>query len=196
MDGYGDGLGSLDELARDDLLQGSGQIRRPSTIPPDYKLDEAHNPEEYDDAMYHYITTGEFNKWNDIIKKNETLKIYQKDKDGKVLTRKNGTPIGIGISDMNAARWLKHNKDLVRGNIGHLGGHIDRFISMIVHTIRDDQKAGKNTEKDYKDIKDILKTKLRSMGGRRRKTNKVRKSKVRVFRRRSSKSKKSRKSRK
>jgi len=54
----------------------------------------------------------------------------------------------------------------------------------------------KELEKKELEKKELEKKELAKKGGRRRKTNKVKKSKMHVFRRRSSKSKKSRKSRK
>lgn len=107
-----------------------------------------------------------------------------------------------GINDKEASEWLKNNKTELQASIVTNRERVplkDRisiykmFLECVSYCISDKHCVSK----DYEDIKKIIQSELEaSSGGRRRKTNKVRKSKMRVFRRRSSKSKKSRKSRK
>ena len=168
----------------DDLLQRGAIGEDPVIIPPYYIADEAHSYSEYDQAMRDFVK-GNYRKWNAINAKNK--------RDGKFIKDNNGqnTDKGIGISDINAARWLKHNKGLVGHAISTL---TQEKRNILLDIINDTITKDGEPEADYAEIKEIIMPRIR--GGRRRKTNKVRKSKMRVFRRRSSKSKKSRKSRK
>jgi hypothetical protein len=176
--------GGDDSLEMDDLRQGGAIGEEPVTIPLDYIEDEAHSKYEYDEAMRDFVM-GHYRKWNAIKAKNK--------RDGKFIKDNNGqnTDKGIGISDINAARWLKHNKGLVETAISTL---TQEKRNLLLDIINDTITKDGEPEADYAEIKEIIMPRIR--GGRRRKTNKVNKSKMRVFRRRSIKSKKSRKSRK
>jgi hypothetical protein len=111
-----------------------------------------------------------------------------------------------GIWDDEASNWLKTHEADVKTAIEKNQTEItnltkDKYHKHyigVIQFIDDCIKDGNCKEDDYINIKKILQDAADNAlkGGRRRKTNKVKKSKVRVFRRRSSKSKKSRKSRK
>ncbi len=176
MDGYGEGSMGSDRYGGPSL-EGEDAMWPVHTPPPPREM---FTPEELDDAMKALIIK-DYSVWKNIYK-----------------TRLRG------IWDDEASEWLKGHENEVKTAIEHNQKKFTKeenykHYNVVIQFIDDCIKDKNCKSDDYKNIKTILQDAAAAnapkRGGRRRNTNKVRKSKVRVFRR-SSKSKKSRKSRK